>query len=516
MARFESKIVGIDLGTTNTLISYYDEIGARGECCVNTEGGNLLPSAIYFEDADTYTVGKIAREGALLYPENTVVNFKRKMGVSKEAIKVDGKVFSPQQLSALVLKEVIECAKEDLEEKEIADVVITVPAYFSSEARQATIEAGKMAGLNVRDILDEPVAALYHCDSMKNLKGKTVLIFDLGGGTLDLVVASISEKEIDEIAINGNINLGGSDWDQAFVKYIKTKYLNGKTLEAENEQDLLIATEKAKIALSRKEKTRISVGTRQGRISFEVTRKEFDECTKHLLDQVRKTIQELRNDLFDAGIDEIDKIIMVGGATRMLQIENLLKELYPNTELFTRDQDEAVAKGAAIYAKLLSDSTKGLRLSIKKSFRPKKLNRISTRSYGLAALLGDGGEKKVCNMIYRSSELPVVKKKTYYTCCENQRSVNLKVYETTSSEPHVAINENELLGRCILNIEGDLPKESDIEVTFTLNENGILTVEGLEPKGNTEVKVILESKALLAPEEILEQKGNIDRLTKMY
>ena len=138
MTRFQSKIVGIDLGTTNTVISYYDEIGKRGECCVNQEGTNLLPSAVYFENSETYTVGSIARDGALLYPDNTAMFFKRKMGISKEAITVDGKTFSPQQVSALVLKEAVESAYEELEEK-ITDAVITVPAYFSSEARQATI-----------------------------------------------------------------------------------------------------------------------------------------------------------------------------------------------------------------------------------------------------------------------------------------------------------------------------------------------------------------------------------------
>ncbi len=515
MARFESKIVGIDLGTTNTLISYFDEIGKRGECCVNQEGTNLIPSAVYFETSDSYIVGTIAREGALIHPDNTAIYFKRKMGVSKEAIKVDGEVFSPQQVSSLVLKEAVESAVNELEE-DIKDAVITVPAYFSSDSRKATIEAGIMAGLNVKDILDEPVAALYHCDSMNNLKDKTVLIFDLGGGTLDLVVAEVSETEIDEIAINGDIHLGGSDWDLAFVKYIKEKYLSGKTLEPDDEQDLLLNVEKAKIALSRKMKTRITVSTKQGRIPVELTRMEFEECTRPLLQKTKIVLQNLMRDLFDRGINEFDKIIMVGGASRMAQIDELLRSFFPNTEIIAKNQDEAVAKGAAIYAKLLSDDSSGKRLAVKKSFEPKRLNRISTRSYGLVALLGEGGERKICNIIYRSTELPVTKKKTFYTSCENQKIVNIKVYETTSNERYVEVSPEAFLGDCILEIPNDIPKGSDIEITFTLNNNGTLSIEGKEPKSGRNVKATMESKALLAVDELWEQKDSIENLVKLY
>lgn len=515
MARFESKIVGIDLGTTNTLISYYDEIGAKGECCVNQEGTNLIPSAVYFESAKAYAVGTLAKEGALLYPDRTAMNFKRIMGISETAITVEDKNFSPQQVSALVIKEAVESACAELEE-DITDAVITVPAYFGTEGRQATVEAGKLAGITVQDILDEPVAALYHCDSMNDLEGKIVLVFDLGGGTLDLLAASISSSEIDEIAINGNIHLGGSDWDQAFVRYIKETYLEGKILEPEDEQNLLLDAEKAKKILGKRDKTRITVSTREGRSQIEVTAAEFDQCTEHLLKEVRKTLQDLMMDLFHKGVSEFDKIIMVGGATRMRQIDRLLRELFPTTEIIAKDQDEAVARGAAVYAKLISDTSHDKRLVVKKSYKPKHLNRISTRSFGLAAMIGEDGERKVCNIIFRSEELPIVKRKSFYTSCENQRLVNLRVYETTSNERYINVREDSLLGNCILEIEGDLPKGSDIDVTFTLNENGILSLEGREPRSGKTVKTTMKSKALLEADEIMEQKGDIDTMVKSY
>lgn len=509
MARFESKVLGIDLGTTNTLISYYDEISGRGECCVNQEGTNLTASAVYFETEDSYVVGNVARECALIYPDRTAMYFKRLMGVKKEGIRVNGKIYSPQQLSALVLKSVIESAVAELEE-EVKDVIISVPAYFDSSARLATIEAGKLAGLNVLDLIDEPVAALYHCDSMKNLAGKVVLVFDFGGGTLDLVAAEISNSEIDEIAINGDVHLGGCDWDKAFMKYIKTKYLAGKSLDDDDEQKLALDVEKAKKILSNKEKTRITVCSREGRESILLTRAEFEECTRYLLDRVKECIKGLMSDLNDNGIYEFDKVIMVGGSSRMPQMERLIKEIFPNTEIVGKDYDEAVAKGIAAYSKIYSQ--KGSLFRVLRSFKPKKLNRISTRSYGLAALINENRDKKICNMIYKGSNLPVTVTKKYFTSIDNQKDVNLQVYETVSSEPHVDIKEEYYLGNCHLEIDGDIPKHSDIFVTFTLKEDGTLFVEGKEPKGKTMVNVTMESNALLSGEELLAQKEEIDKL----
>ena len=338
----------------------------------------------------------------------------------------------------------------------------------------------------------------------------------MGGGTLDLVAAEISDSEIEEIAINGDIHLGGSDWDLAFVQYIKGKYLKGRTFEPDDEQDLLLNVEKAKITLSRKEKTRITVSTKQGRVPIELSRSEFEECTKPLLEKTKTVLRNLMNDLLDRGITEFDKVIMVGGATRMIQIENLLREFFPDTEIIAKDQDEAVAKGAAIYAKLISNSSDGTRFSVKKSFKPKKLNRISTRSYGLMALLGEGGERKICNMIYRLAELPAIKKKTFYTSCDNQKVVNLQVYETTSNDRYVTITKDAFLGNCILEISDDIPKGSDIEVTFILNENGTLSIEGREPKSGINVRTSMESKALLEADELLEQKSSIENMVKIY
>lgn len=509
MARFENDIVGIDLGTTNTLISYYDEIAKRGECCVSQEGGKLTPSAVFFEKVDSYIVGRNAKDTSILYPERTAQCFKRLMGETKEAINIGGKIFSPQQLSAFVLKKVVEAAEAELETK-IKDVVITVPAYFSSAAKQATKEAGAIAGLNVRDIIDEPCAALYHVDSLNDLTGKTVMIFDLGGGTLDLIAAEVKEDEIDEIAIGGDNSLGGSDWNKLLKQYIRDKYLDGRTIRIEDEQDFELDIEKVKAALTQKSESRLVLRDDNVKIPVRITRDEFEECTKALLDKVKEAVRKLMDELVDRGVTRFDKIIMVGGASRMLQIEELLRTIFPDTEIIRKDCDEAVAKGAAVYTKVLSGE--GKRFNIRQSFTHKRLNRISARSYGIAALLGDYGEKKICNMIFKNAELPISVSKKFFTSIENQKSVNIAVYESLASERYVDIDDDLFLGECVLHIDGNLPEKSEIVVDFQLKQDGTLSVEGHEPKGKTCVKAIMESRVLFDKQELIEQRKAVDEM----
>ena len=499
MTRFKSKIVGIDLGTTNTIVSYFDEIAKRGECCMTKEGGKLTPSAVFFETPASYLVGRDARDAAIVYPDQVALYFKRLMGKTKEAINIEGITYSPQQLSALILKKVVEDAELELEE-EIRDVVITVPAYFNSAAKQATKEAGIMAGLNVRDIIDEPCAALFHIDCMDGLSGKKVGIFDLGGGTLDLIAAEIKDREIDEIVIRGNTNLGGCDWNKMLKKYIRDKYLHGKKMRIDDEQEFENDIEKVKIALTRKIESRLVVRDDTVKIPVKITRSEFEICTKPLLDKVREVVQAFLNELKDEGIEYLDKIIMVGGASRMPQIDKMIRELFPNSEIIQKDCDEAVAKGAAVYAKMLCDGEK--EFNIRKKFELKKLNRVSARSYGVAALIGDSGDKKICNMLFKNMRLPMSVTKRFFTSIADQKTVNILVYETTTTEKIVDIRDEHLLGKCVLNIEEKIPRKSEIMVDFHLKEDGILTVEGREPRGKTSVRAVMESGALLNSDEL--------------
>lgn len=312
MRQFGCKIVGIDLGTTNTVLAYFDGILKKGVCCTNSDGSPLTASAVTFFSEDNVLVGNGAKDSAVAYPDITATLFKRKMGIETNGITVKGVTYSPQQLSALVLKSVTNDAEEELGEK-ITDAVITVPAYFGTNRRRATMEAGMLAGLNVRGILDEPVAAIYNADSIGKLEGKNCLVVDLGGGTLDIVVAHVTGESINELFIDGDLNLGGSDWDAAFREYIRKEYLAGKQLEVEDEQELLIKTEMAKKRLSDKMETKFSVSTCEGRFEISLTRNEFEKCTAGLLDRVRLVLDRVRQ-MMSKKTDnrEIDLIILAG------------------------------------------------------------------------------------------------------------------------------------------------------------------------------------------------------------
>lgn len=505
------RIVGIDLGTTNSLVTYVDKFSGKGECIPNKEGSNLTASAICFVNKEEPIIGNIAKECQVLYPEKTAVLFKRMMGTKKTGISVDGQEYSPQQLSALILKSLKDDAEEELKE-DVDKVVITVPAYFDSNQRQATIEAGKMAGFKeIIDLLDEPVAALYNADGIKNYAGKTVLIFDLGGGTLDLVVAKITEDSIEELAILGDTNCGGSDWDKAFVSYIKEMYLKNNHLSIEGEQELLCKTEMAKIALSLKKETSFTVMTEEGRKEIIVSLEEFESCTEQLLAKAMTLLSEMKDIMGEKGITKLDQIVLCGGATRMLQIKKGIEKLFPGAEIYAKDVDQAVAKGAAIYAEALMREKQPRILRERAAVPVKHLNRVTSHSYGIVVFIGDN-DKKISNMVYRNTELPVMKEEVFYTRYENQHEVDLEVYESVCSEKHEEVRRGTHVGTATLKIPANLPKGSPIIVRISLEDNGTLHLHGKEESGNTEVTASMKTMALLSENELLEEKAIVDEL----
>lgn len=512
------KIIGIDLGTTNSAVAIVDAFTGKGECILNKEGSTLTASAVCFQNREEPMLGNIARDCKVLYPDTTATLFKRLMGVEKTAITVDKTSYSPQQLSALILKSLKVDVEEELGEK-VEKVVITVPAYFDSNGRQATMEAGQEAGFEVLDLLDEPVAALYAADSIKNYAGKTVLIFDMGGGTLDIVCAKITENAIEELVINGDIYCGGSDWLKAFITHIKETSLIGVTLDIEGEQELANKAEQAKIALSKKEKTSFTVMTQSGRKEISVTQKEFENCTLPLLTKAMSVLEDTKETLEEKGVLKIDQIILCGGATRMPQITKGIREIYPDVSIYEKDQDQAVAKGAAIYAKALLNE-KQTKVNRRKFFASRKidddkgvkiknLNRVTSRSYGIAAYIGEN-ECKICNMIMQNEEIPVSKEDIFYTRYENQKQVSLEVFESTESNRYEEIKAASAIGKCYLEINGNLPKHSPIMVSIRLEENGTLCIRGYEESGDTEVTARIETKALLSPEELLAERNLVE------
>lgn len=509
MRQFGCKIVGIDLGTTNTVLAYFDGILKKGVCCTNSDGSPLTASAVTFFSEDNVLVGNGAKDSAVAYPDITATLFKRKMGIETNGITVKGVTYSPQQLSALVLKSVTNDAEEELGEK-ITDAVITVPAYFGTNRRRATMEAGMLAGLNVRGILDEPVAAIYNADSIGKLEGKNCLVVDLGGGTLDIVVAHVTGESINELFIDGDLNLGGSDWDAAFREYIRKEYLAGKQLEVEDEQELLIKTEMAKKRLSDKMETKFSVSTCEGRFEISLTRNEFEKCTAGLLDRVRLVLDRVRQ-MMSKKTDnrEIDLIILAGGATRMPQIRALLDELFPGKNVSAKDVDCAVAKGAAVYARMLQTEEQPAVVKMFDNPGTKNLKRIAGRSYGISAYIAGTEEEKVWNMIYKNSGLPDEGEHVFQTRYANQRTVLLEIYENNENAYKTEVEDSTLIGKFVLEINGDLPVGTPIYTSLKLDENGMLHAKGYEKTGNTEIETYIQTNALLEEGDLIAEQEQI-------
>ena len=550
------EVIGIDLGTTNTVVSYYDEVARDGECCPDFEGTNLTPSAVFFEkspeedDGWSHVVGKVAKEIAILHPDRTATRFKRLMGITREGFRLGDREYSPQELSAFMLERAVENAEAAIDST-VRNAVITVPAYFGDLQRKATIEAGKLAGLNVIDILDEPIAALIHCTTLSDLENKVVMVIDLGGGTLDLIAARVTEERIEELEIDGDINLGGSDWDDALTEYVRKTFLTGRTLRADDEQQLCLDVESAKKVLSNEKKNnaRFVVRSMDGPVEVRITREEFDACTRFLRDRAEVIIRRVKSSLEKRGIDKIDKIILAGGATRMLQIRELIRGIWPelqDSDIIRKNVDEAVACGAAAYARMKAAETAAQQIEEEKagmvSQKPKPpeepgsliidpgnkerwrkfkeivsrenqekvrqvvkpLRRISSRSYGLGVTVGEAGvqTQKVYNLIYRKEPLPVDRLGVKFGLSEdNMTRVALRVFENFSDELYLDQDEDFLIGECVLPINRQLPKGSIIEVSFRLREDGTLYVYGTEPTGHTRIEMTLRSRALLGEEK---------------
>lgn len=362
----ENKAFGIDLGTTYSCISYVDDISGEPVVVDNVEGTNVTPSVVYFEDESSYTVGDVAKESAVVSPENTCDFVKRKMGseIDKVAIAIGGTDYSPEQISSLILTKLVRDAEEQLDTK-IKDVVITCPAYFGIAERTATENAGKMASLNVLEIINEPTAAALCYGSLRGVDDKVILVYDLGGGTFDVTIIRVTPKEIVAIATDGDHQLGGKDWDAALISHLQDEFCEQKPdfdgdFDLEALQELQLKAEKAKQQLTAKEKTKVVVSASGMKASIELTREVFDDITSSLL---KRTIDKT-NDAIKAaeekGINKIDEIILVGGSCKMPQVKKIVTENYPDIPIKMFEPNEAVAKGAAIHANNLSQGNSAL------------------------------------------------------------------------------------------------------------------------------------------------------------
>jgi molecular chaperone DnaK len=544
------RLFGIDLGTTYSSISYVDEFG-KAVIIPNSENERVTPSVVFF-DEENIVVGEVAKESAKLYPNEVVSFIKRSMGEPNFVFEFSGQRYRPEEISAYILKKLVQDAEQFLGEK-VTDVVITCPAYFGINEREATRKAGEIAGLNVRQIINEPTTAAIAYGSLDTTKKKTVLVYDLGGGTFDVTMIYISKESVEVVCTGGDHNLGGKDWDDRIVSYLVERFQEETGItedildDPDTWQDLQLSAEKAKKSLSQRSKTPIAITHGGQRIKLMLERDKFEELTEDLIHRTIDFTREMLDAAKAKGFHSFDEFILVGGATRMPQvIERISAEFNVTPKIF--DPDEAVAKGAAIYGwKLALNDDLIRRISEKTSKvieRPETLtemiNReeisakdfkeaamelanesgytlpsvenallqvknVTSKSFGVVAH-NPNNEEIVFNLVLRNTAVPLRIKKKFYTAGDNQKTVLIRIMESETSKIEIPEEHAIEIKKAVLQLPPDLPEDSPIEITYELNEEGRLHITAEETTNAKKIDVVVDTASVISGDEFEQAK----------
>ena len=481
------KIIGIDLGTTNSCVAVLE--GGEATVIANAEGARTTPSVVAFSKDGERMVGQVAKRQAVTNPDRTISSIKREMG-SNYKVTIDNKAYTPQEISAMILQKLKSDAESYLGQT-VTEAVITVPAYFTDAQRQATKDAGKIAGLDVKRIINEPTAAAlaYGLDKENDQK---IMVYDLGGGTFDVSVLEIGDGVIEVLATAGNNRLGGDDFDKCITDYLVTEFKKAEGIDLSNDkvamQRLREAAEKAKIELSGVTSSNINLpyitadATGPKHLDMTLTRAKFNELTHHL---VEKTVGPVRQALSDAGLQpsELSKVLLVGGSSRIPAVQEEVKKLTGKEGFKGINPDECVALGAAIQGGVLSGDVEGI-----------VLVDVTPLSLGIETLGG------VCTkLIDRNTSIPTRKSQIFSTAADNQTSVEINVLQ---GEREMAAY-NKSLGR--FHLDGIAPARRgvpQIEVSFDIDANGIVNVSAKDLGTGKEQHITITSSTNMTKEDI--------------
>ena len=482
-----AKVIGIDLGTTNSCVAVME--GGEPVVIANPEGNRTTPSVVAFSKTGDRLVGQVAKRQAITNPDGTIISIKRKMGTAEKE-NVNGKQYTPQEISAMILQKIKSDAEAYLGET-VTQAVITVPAYFSDSQRQATKDAGKIAGLEVLRIINEPTAAAlaYGLDKEHDQK---ILVYDLGGGTFDVSLMEIGDGVCEVLATGGDTKLGGDDFDQRIMDYMVAQFKSETGIDLTSDkmamQRIKEAAEKAKIELSGVTNSNINLpfitadATGPKHLDMTLSRAKFDELTADL---VERTMRPLRQALSDAGVSaaQVDKVLLVGGSTRIPAVQEAVKKFMGKDPFKGINPDECVAVGAAIQAGVLTGDVTGLLLLD-----------VTPLSLGIETLGG------VCTkLIERNTTIPTKKSQVFSTAADGQTSVEIHVLQ---GEREMAAG-NKTLGRFSLSGIAPAPRGiPQIEVTFDIDANGIVNVSAKDLGTGNEQKVTITASTNLSKDDI--------------
>ena len=484
-----AKIIGIDLGTTNSAVAVME--GGSPVIIPNSEGNRTTPSIVAFTKDGERLVGETAKRQAITNPDRTISSIKREMGSDYKTAEIDGKKYSPEEISAMILQKLKSDAENYLNDT-VTNAVITVPAYFTDAQRQATKDAGKIAGLTVDRIINEPTAASLAYGLDKEHEQSKIMVYDLGGGTFDVSILEVGDGVFEVLSTRGNNKLGGDDFDNKLVDYLASEFKKENGVDLTKDltamQRLKDAAEKAKKELSSTMTTNVNlpfitaVDGQPVHLDISISRAKFDELTKDLVDETRKPVEDA---LADAGLksSDIDKVLLVGGSTRIPAVQDLVKNLVGKEPQRDINPDESVALGAAIQGGVLTGEVKDLLLLD-----------VTPLSLGIETLGG-----VATKLIERNTTIPTKKSQVFTTAADGQTEVDIHVVQ---GEREMAA-DNTTLGRFQLTgIPSARRGVPQIEVTFDIDANGIVNVTAKDQGSGKEQKITITSSSNLTEEEI--------------